>query len=106
MSAKKGKPSIIRIIIVIIIVGMFAFFAYNMYSLNRGDRWAKEVIATLENIIPGLGIESGVATGLGRDPLASVSIDDIDIVGVLEIPSLDVMAPVMSQSQDDVEYFT
>ena len=106
MSAKKGKPSIIRIIIVIIIVGMFAFFAYNMYSLNRGDRRAKEVIATLENIIPGLGIESGVATGLGRDPLASVSIDGIDIVGVLEIPSLDVMAPVMSQSQDDVEYFT
>lgn len=106
MKAKKGKPSIIRIIISIIIVGMFAFIAYNIFSLNQGGRRAKDVIATLETIIPGLGVESDVATGLGRDPLASVSIDGIDIVGVLEIPSLDVVAPVMSQSQDDIEYFT
>ncbi|MBR3124055.1 MAG: sortase [Mogibacterium sp.] len=87
-------------------VVMIAFIAYNIYSGSRGDRQAKEVVRTLEAIIPGLGIETDVATGLGRDPLASVSIDGIDIVGVLEIPSLNVMAPVMGQTQDDIEYFT
>ena len=85
---------------------MFAFIAYNFYSGSRGDRRAKEVIATLKSIIPGLGVESDIVTGLGRDPLASISIDGIDIVGVLEIPSLDIMTPVMGQSQDDIEYFT
>lgn len=106
MRVKKEKPSIIRVIILIIIFAMFAFIAYNFYSGSRGDRRSKDVIMTLKTIIPGLGVESDIVTGLGRDPLASISIDGIDIVGVLEIPSLDIMTPVMGQSQDDIEYFT
>ena len=106
MREKKGKPSLIRVIVAIAIIGLIAFSAYNIYTGNRGDRKAADTIETLKTIIPGLGIETDEATGLGRDPLASLSIDGIDIVGVLEIPSLDIMTPVMGQTQDDIEYFT
>ena len=106
MKASKGKKSIIRLIVSVLVIGVLAFVAYSFYSANQGDRKAKDMIETLKGIIPGLGVESDVATGLGRDPLASVAIDGIDIVGVVEVPSLDIMAPVMNEDQDSIEYFT
>jgi len=105
-SGKKGSSKIIRLVIAAVVICVAGYIGYTIYSGTRGDREAKNVIKSLERIIPGLGQESDMATGLGRDPLASVSIDDIDIVGVLEIPSLDIMAPVTSKAQDEVEYFT
>lgn len=106
MKANKGRKSLIRIVISVLVIGMISFIAYSVYSANRGDRKAKDMIESLKTIIPGLGVESDVVTGLGRDPLASVSMDGIDIVGVVEVPSLDIMAPVMSENQDEIEYFT
>ena len=61
-------------------------------------------MTALQNIIPGLGSDTGVSTGLGRDPLAAVSIDGTDIVGVLEIPSLNIDAPVTAKDYSE-EYF-
>ena len=106
MTAKKSSKSIIRIIILILIVGIIAFIAYNYYTGSKDDRKANDVVESLRNIIPGLGVDTDVATGLGRDPLASVSIDGIDIVGVIEIPALDIMTPVMHSNQENVECFT
>ena len=102
---KTGKSRIIKIAITMAIIGLIACVGYNFYANSRGDHKAQQTIETLKGIIPGLGVDTGVVTGLGRDPLASVSIDGVDIVGVLEVPSLDIMAPVMSSAQDDEEYF-
>ena len=102
---KTGSSIIKRIIIPILIIGMISYAGYSYYAGHRGERKAQETIETLKTMIPGLGVDSDVVTGLGRDPLAYLSIDGIDIVGVLEIPSLDIMAPVTGQAVDDEEYF-
>ena len=80
---------------------MISYAGYSYYAGHRGERKAQETIETLKTMIPGLGVDNDVVTGLGRDPLAYLSIDGVDIVGVIEIPSLDIMAPVMGQAQDD-----
>ena len=102
---RTGTSRIIIIAATIAIIGLIAYVGYDYCSGSRGDHKAQRTIETLEGIIPGLGVDTDVATGTGRDPLASVSIDGVDIVGVLEVPSLDIMAPVMSSAQDDEEYF-
>lgn len=102
---RTGTTRIVKIVVTIAIIGLIACVGYNYYAGSRGDHKAQRTIETLKGIIPGLGVDTDVVTGLGRDPLASVSIDGIDIVGVLEVPSLDIMAPVMSSAQDDEEYF-
>lgn len=48
----------------------------------------------MKDLIPGLGVDTGVATGTGRDPLVSLSINDVNVIGCLEIPSIDLMIPV------------
>ena len=102
---RTGSSIIRRIIIPILIIGVISYAGYSFYDGTRGERKARSIIEALGQMIPGLGVDSDVAMGLGRDPLASVPIEGIDIVGVLEIPSLDIMAPVMGQAQDDEEYF-
>lgn len=102
---RTGSSIIRRIIIPILIIGVISYAVYSFYDGTRGERKAQSIVETLGQMIPGLGTDSDVATGLGRDPLASVSIEGVDIVGVLEIPSLDIMAPVTGQAQDDEENF-
>lgn len=71
---------------------------------HRGSAKAEAVMEVLSEIIPGLDEENGISTGVGRDPLPAVSIEDVDIVGVLEIPALNIKAPVTSKDQSE-EYF-
>ena len=71
---------------------------------HRGSEKADAVMDVLGGIIPGLDEEDSISTGIGRDPLPAVSIEDIDIVGVLEIPALNIKAPVTSKDQSEA-YF-
>lgn len=75
-----------------------------IYSGHKGSAKADAVMKVLQDIVPGLGEDSDVSTGAGRDPLAAVSIEGLDIVGVLEIPSLNINAPVTSKDYSE-EYF-
>lgn len=100
----KSRNRILRLIIVLAILAMIGYGGYRIFSsVNSGSR-AEETMRTLETIIPGLGVESETSGGLGRDPLAAISIDGLDIVGVIEIPALDIMAPVTGKDISE-EYF-
>ena len=91
-----GISGIIKILAVIILTASLAILGYRLHSSNTSDAKAERVMTQLENIVPGIGQDTGISTGLGREPLAAVSIEGTDIVGVLEVPSLDIFAPVKS----------
>ena len=104
MSVKSSNNRIVRLIILLIILACIGFAGYRAYSGAQGGSRAEKTMDTLRNIIPGLGSDSDISTGLGRDPLAAISIDGVDIVGVVEIPALDIMAPVTGKNYTE-EYF-
>ena len=66
---------------------------------------AQDVLDTMKTLIPGLGTETEGSGTMGREPLASLSVHENDIVGCLEIPSLDLTAPVLSKGGKKA-YFT
>ena len=101
---KQRSGSFIRILVVLSFLAVIGFAGWQMVSNHQGGSKAKAVMATLEEIIPNLGVDTGTSAGIGRDPLAAISIEGIDIVGVLEIPSLNIKAPVTGQS-DREEFF-
>ena len=65
---------------------------------------AQDVLDTMKTLIPGLGTETGGSGTMGREPLASLSVHENDIVGCLEIPSLDLTAPVLAKGSKK-QYF-
>ena len=67
---------------------------------------AQEVLEAMTTLIPGLGTETEGSGTMGRDPLASLSIHDNDIVGCLEIPSLDLTAPVLAKGSKKAYFVT
>lgn len=94
---KRGSGKSIRILIALAVIAAIGLVGWHIYSNYRGSSKADVVMETLEQIVPGLGDESGISTGIGRDPLAAVSIEGLDIVGVLEVPALNIKAPVTSK---------
>lgn len=76
-----------------------AYAGYRFLAIRQADRDADAVLETMHDLIPGLGVDTGVSSGAGRDPLLTLSINNIDIVGCLEIPSLDLMVPVTVKDQ-------
>ena len=89
----RNKP-LIRIIVVLLIAAAVGYSGYRFLHIQKADKDAEAVLSTMKDLIPGLGVDTGVSTGRGRDPLATLSINNVDIVGCLEIPSLDLMVPV------------
>lgn len=110
MASENNKASggsvrrILTILIAAALMAAVAFCAYSFCEKRQGREKAERVMSSLQQIIPGLGQDTGIQTGAGRDPLAKVSIEGLDIVGVLEIPSLDICAPVTGKSINE-EYF-
>ena len=47
----------------------------------------------------GNGTDMETEIGYGRDPLAAISIDGIDIVGLLEVPAADIRVPVAAKGE-------
>lgn len=102
--SSKGNKRILRLIIVLIVIAGFGYGAYRVYEGIKGGTKADDAIETLKSVIPGLGEDTDVATGLGRDPLAAISIDGTDVVGVIEIPAIEIMAPVAGKGIEE-EFF-
>lgn len=94
MVRHRRKISPIRLAIILLILAAIAFAGYRFLMIRQADRDAEEVLNAMNDLIPGLGVDSGISTGAGRDPLLTLSINNVDIVGCLEIPSLDLMVPV------------
>lgn len=94
------------IIIVILIAAVFACAAFFLLHKKQSGTEARTVLEQMEQIIPGLGQDAGTSGGLGRDPLAAINIEGIDIVGCLEIPALDIMAPVTDKGGERASFVT
>ncbi len=96
-SAKKNKRLLaVCCILMALAVAAAGFFA--VHKMHSGNE-AQDVLAQMEAIVPGLGQEDGYSSGEGRDPLTMIMINDMDIVGCLEIPSIDLRAPVLNQKE-------
>ena len=104
MNRKRGRGKAIRMIVALTAVAIVCLAGWWVYSGHRGSSKADVVMKTLSEIVPGLGDDSAASTGAGRDPLAAISIEGLDIVGVLEIPALNINAPVTSKDYSE-EYF-
>lgn len=84
------------IAVILIAVGLLRG-GYLIREQKKGKKEAQEVIEVMKTLIPGLGTENESSGSLGRDPLAVLSVNDTDVVGCLEIPTLDVTAPVLNK---------
>ena len=102
MKRRSGKRIFLVIGIAIIAVAA-AFAAYLLIPGKQDNSQSQETIASMEELIPYFGTDQSIS-GLGRDPLAVLSIDGTDIVGGLEIPSINLRAPVTEKGQGK-EYF-
>ena len=94
----------IRIIAGLILLALLVFAGWRVYSGLSGSGKADRVMKKLYEIVPDLDIDTGESKGAGSDPLAAISIEGVDIVGVIEIPSLDIIAPVTGKNFSE-EYF-
>lgn len=90
-----------KIIVLIMIAAALAaaIIGYRYMHQQKDQSLADEVLETMQIMIPGLGTETDAHTGDGKDPLPVIIINNIDIVGCLEIPSIDIMAPVKSKGE-------
>ena len=107
MTVTSGKKRVKLIIIVIALAAAAVLiWACCRFCMDKMiDNRVQTVLTKMEAMIPGLGDDSG-QTGAGRDPLAAISIDGVDIVGCLEIPSLDVKVPVTGKNINERGFAT
>lgn len=85
---------IARKVLALLVVAAVAFGGYRLLMIRQSSQEAEAVLKIMYTLIPDLGVDTGVSTGAGRDPMAALSINEIDIVGCIEIPSINLMAPV------------
>ena len=103
-SNRHGGKSILRITIVLLIIAALCLGGWKYMQAKEAGGRAEQVLRTMYDLIPGLGVDSGTSTGRGRDPLVALSIQDIDIVGCLEIPALDIMVPVTAKGYEQAGF--
>lgn len=106
MKQKSRGNRTIRLTIVLLIAAGLLFGGYRIYRVKQASQQANEVLRTMYDMIPGLGVDTGVSSGRGRDPLPALSINGVDIVGCIEIPSLDLMAPVTAHDYETDGFIT
>lgn len=102
--SKRGK--ILLTTGILLVAAVFACAGFFIFHQKQSGSEADEVIKQLEIIIPGLGQELEYSQGMGRDPLIAYSAGDIDVVGVLQIPSLNLMAPVADKKEEKPAFAT
>ncbi len=106
MSGRSSKGRIIVVIIVILVLAALACAGYFVLHKKQAGSEAAAVMTQMQQMIPGLGESDGSSGGLGRDPLAALNIEGIDVVGCLEIPALDLMVPVTDKGGERSSFAT
>ncbi len=101
MDANSRKKPLIRLVLLLLIIAAAGYAGYRALQIKSAGNDADAVLEVMYDIVPGLGVETGVSTGAGKDPLMTLSINDVDVVGCLEIPSLDIMIPVTVTSEQE-----
>jgi sortase (surface protein transpeptidase) len=96
-----GSKSIVKIIVLLMVIAAVAFFGYSYYQTKTGSDRADRILETMKEVIPDLGVDTGTSTGQGQDPLAELEIEGMNVVGVIEVPSVDIMAPVLAKGHED-----
>ena len=106
MKGNAGTKRILKISILLLIIAAIGYGGYTYYQIQQSGKHASEVLNTMKNIIPNLGVDTGMSKGLGRDPLPVISIDQIDIAGCIEVPSINLMAPVTAEGYEEAGFAT
>lgn len=109
MNKRLSTRKVILVIVLVLVAAVLAFGAYFYTHMKASDAQAKETISSLEYMIPGLDSaeDTDPAQGFtpGKDPLTAFDIDGRQIVGCLEIPALDLRAPVLDKKQEKEAFF-
>ena len=93
-------------VLALLIIAALAFGGYTILQIQQSMKHSGEVLEVMKTLVPNLGVDTGISTGQGRDPLAALSIDEIDIVGCIEAPSIDLMAPVTASGYEEEGFAT
>lgn len=98
---KKRISTFAIIVICILAAAAIAAAAAGYRYLHRKDAAASAdaVVQSMKQIIPGLGTETDIDMGDGKDPLSVMTVDGMDVVGCLEIPSIGIMTPVTAKDK-------
>ncbi|MBQ1353125.1 MAG: sortase [Firmicutes bacterium] len=97
VTSGKKKVKLIVLIIALAAAAVLIWAGCRLCMDKMIDNRVQTVLTKMETMIPGFGDDAG-QPGAGRDPLAAISIEGVDIVGCLEIPSLDLKAPVTAKN--------
>ena len=93
--------SVVKMIAALLIIAAVAYFGYSYYQIHMGTKRADMIIETMKGVIPDLGVDTGTPGGQGRDPLPVLEIDRLNIVGCIEVPSIEIMAPVLTEGHKE-----
>ena len=108
MSRKSKKKHngrwIAAVIAALLVAAGLMYGGYLVREERETRKEADDVLDSMKILIPGLGEKMEASGNQGRDPLAVLSVNENDIVGCLQIPSLDIMAPVLAKGSKK-EYF-
>ena len=63
-------------VLALLIVAALAFGGYTLLQIQRSMKHSNEVLEVMKTLVPNLGVDTGISTGQGRDPLAALSIDE------------------------------
>ena len=102
---KKIKHKKILVIGIVIFIAMLICISYVFLPKKQDSEESRAVIQSMEELVPYFGTDYSYSSGMGRDPLPVMSVDGIDIVGAIEIPSLELRAPVTDKGVKK-KYFT
>ena len=91
---KRNHKRIVLKISIAFIIAVLIFAGFIFMPKKQSNEASEATISTMEELIPYFGTDYNLSTGMGSDPLAVLSIDDVDIVGAIEIPSINLRAPV------------
>ena len=93
MKKRRNSKKILVISIVILIAVLICILLIFVPKPQENDE-SRAAIESMEDMVPNFGTDYSYTSGMGRDPLPVMTINDTDLVGAIEIPSLDLRAPV------------
>jgi len=93
-SMRRRKSKKFLVIGIAIFIAMLICVCYLFMPKKQDSEESRAVIQSMEELVPYFGTDYEFASGMGRDPLPVMTVEGVDIVGAIEIPSLDLRAPV------------